>query len=768
MTLVFQTGSSGSLQGVQLGPADAVATISAAYSAWGWMNGLGGVKALMNICRRPLDEKKRRDLFKALVPSRGSFRVLVQGGLETVPLPEGPRFGDSEESRLVGLTICALAHNVIPFSAVAFFMEYLAPRLFVDLVQTSAAKESLHTFLIDNVQMILNEGNVLGLNSHFEKAISDMDLFWNRKAGSGSSPTRHQEDPDSTLIPAFLLWVSRGITDTYYTRSAAVTRIGLCLRAVGYRIDEIQVWDGTGTCPCPRRSIVLVIGGWSKTDCLQDDEEIDQFYRRSSALILHYRKDTVGAMLWNSFPQECCFGPETFQQDYLDIHRQLKQDLIEVRWCYLDIHGGQIQAVPIWTQDDLLRKRPPTNAFATRLATIFFPESVEHIAPYYKKIADQAHVDAAKKYAKKRVVRHSGKEIERFYTITACICLAVVARFAGPEFKKLRHATTLKLESDGNLISLCREIDSILSGNDASYSKVVSAVAALHCGINISENDFRDTYFPKEDLGGSENFLLIGKRCSVYSVLPRLLFSLNLPLEPTVLGLQCLDEFIANVPTRADGSVVCSTTLPLEELRFSNSFVADAMRSRDLEEQAIVNTSGVDGLILFGTPFRKEPDKPLYLSIERPPRYAGEPILALCGRVGGEALGYVGIPQVLATLALSWSDGDGNPLTPCPRDIKHEGLKLPSDQLPAEQVFNVPASAYGRNGALHPMCKFDQEPRYHSYVQVYGDACWTIYLAGQSTIFHRVVFGCPDCAAHAGENCNSVISGGLRFLIGYR
>jgi hypothetical protein len=46
-TLVF-TKSSGALQQVQVGPADIISTITAAYSVTGWLGGLYGVRFMLS------------------------------------------------------------------------------------------------------------------------------------------------------------------------------------------------------------------------------------------------------------------------------------------------------------------------------------------------------------------------------------------------------------------------------------------------------------------------------------------------------------------------------------------------------------------------------------------------------------------------------------------------------------------------------------------------------------------------------------------------
>ena len=118
------------------------------------------------------------------------------------------------------------------------------------------------------------------------------------------------------MIQGFLKWLTTEPTAPYYTRSALVARLAACLKTVGYRLDDIVIWDGCGKRPMPYRSLILVTGGAHQTDRLMHErftstENID--------LVSHYRWETVGAMLWNAVKQPSDHVQETFQQDFESI-----------------------------------------------------------------------------------------------------------------------------------------------------------------------------------------------------------------------------------------------------------------------------------------------------------------------------------------------------------------------------------------------------------------------------------------------------------------
>lgn len=139
ITLVFRAGA-GPLSEVQVGPADVLATFAAAYTASGWLGGLDGVRNLLSKCGpffSAASKEKQQQLFRELF-SQGLF--LQDSVVHILTSQHGPvrceiptresAFGGDPYSQIIGLTICALAHECGYDDALTLFMEYLAPRLF--------------------------------------------------------------------------------------------------------------------------------------------------------------------------------------------------------------------------------------------------------------------------------------------------------------------------------------------------------------------------------------------------------------------------------------------------------------------------------------------------------------------------------------------------------------------------------------------------------------------------------------------------------------
>lgn len=85
-TFVVKTSGPGSLQQIQLGPADLVASIAAAHSAWGWIGGITGIQNLLKISHNPSEEKRLQQLFKEIELAPASCVILTQNGLVTIAL----------------------------------------------------------------------------------------------------------------------------------------------------------------------------------------------------------------------------------------------------------------------------------------------------------------------------------------------------------------------------------------------------------------------------------------------------------------------------------------------------------------------------------------------------------------------------------------------------------------------------------------------------------------------------------------------------------
>lgn len=762
-TLVISTNNeNGTVQQVQVGPADIVATVSAGYSLWGWIGGLNGIGSILRLGSNAAEQRRIGELYEVVDPGLAACRILGQTGLEAVSLVGDQTFGETTSSKLVGMTLCALAHMMRPQSAVSLFMEYFATALFEKgLSKLPGSKEVLNTFLIDQQQVILNGGTVHGLPERFDRAIAELQLKFERKASSHPKHKNPLYAADRPLINGFLKWLTENASSPYHTRSAHAARLAVCLKIIGYKITHIIVWNGVGDSPGFGRDLVLVTGGASETDPFMDEHD---FKGWSIDLVTHYRWATVGSMLWNSFVQESTTSQETFQQDFDEIDHAISQDL-KFRWAFVDTTKEEIEAFAEWSG-----RRPPraqSNSKAVRLATILFPQSVDEISKYYVKIAEDSYLSAAKstkaRTGEHRNVLGPNKELQRFLTISASICLAVLAQLGGSEFRDIQHSTTIDLSTMDHLRWLCNELDNILSGG-CGTSRVITAIASMHCAMEFpASTGTDDSPFYGGDTEQLDDSLVVGWRNGKYAILPNLLFSLEQPLKRSVLNLRCVDVFIANLPTRRKGSITCPRGLP-PALEFSSQLLKDAGEGTDVEQQ-LTTRNGAQPITL-SAPRKQAPDKPIYINLERPTFGNGDPEVVLCGRIDGESMGTIGIQDVLATLALSWSDGEGFDRAICAGQHP-ETTSQPGDQLPARIVFNVPASTYADSGHV-PRCDRTQEPRYHVYVPVADSTPWAVFLAGQSYVFNRVTFGCTDCAVNAGPNSVSTMSGGLRTLIGYK
>jgi hypothetical protein len=544
--------------------------------------------------------------------------------------------------------------------------------------------------------------------------------------------------------------------DSYCTRSAAVARFAACLRSVGYRIEHIRTWNGTEPQPALHKGVILVTDGSSSTDTFMNEQ---QFQGISIDLMTHYRASTVGAMLWNSFPGGSENVPELFQQDFDNINDHIKESL-SFSWAFVDVDQEEVQAHPLWNQPEQQKE----DHIATRLATILFGDSGHILSNLYKDIASDKYLKVVLEYTKTRnQLGKVPKPVHRFQVISAIICLAVLGRLGGTDFWNIQHSTMLDLSSMDHLRWLCSEVGAILAG-DCSVSRIITALATVHCAVPIPIEGLR-TYTDDNKDQSTVDTVIVGWRRGRYSVLPNLLFSLSKPLSFAVLDLQCVDEFIANLPVRPNGSIHSSVALH-GPVRFSSEFLSQVGQSEDIDQLQLSTRD--DSPINFGPPTARLQDKPLYINIERSPIEinANAPAVSLCGRLDGETVGHVGIQDVLTTLALSWSDAQGYPFPFCSENSLCRSRDSPGS-LSADQVYNISATRFCRDRGITPRCPTDRDPRHHVYVQVAGNTPWTVFLAGADKVHNRVCFKCPHCAVKTGANYVSNTSGGLWTIIGY-
>jgi hypothetical protein len=116
-TLVFRP--SGGVQSLQVGSADGVSLLSAAYSAWGCIGGLNGVKSILDRTRSVFGINSNKVPTLNLQLPRSNYHVITYQGLISQPLEdEYKAFGGDPTSQFFGATLCALAHECGSHAAV--------------------------------------------------------------------------------------------------------------------------------------------------------------------------------------------------------------------------------------------------------------------------------------------------------------------------------------------------------------------------------------------------------------------------------------------------------------------------------------------------------------------------------------------------------------------------------------------------------------------------------------------------------------------------
>ena len=766
MTLVFKASPQGSLQQVQVGPVDVVATVAAANSVWGWMGGLAGIKSTLNLGRSFSKGKKGVSCFADpnLLPI--SCKILTYSGVAAFRFEDtAEAFGGDPSSQMLGLTLCALAYELKSNSAIELFMTYLAPGLLRQEVgSVEGLREALHTQLNDKIDSILNEGAARGLSDRFYGAISALDLTrldQNSPRYKGWGKSDGKWAPEWYMLGGFLKWLGSGAEGQYRTRSAAVARLAACLKEVGYyKIARIRCWNGIGVRPA-FHGVLLVAGGTSETDSFMDQ---GPFHRSEFVFVSHYYFATTGAMLLNSLQTKCDTSPEVFQQFFEDIDAEVRSQLT-FGWRFNPLSAENIgtsrasvlQAYPQWKRSQYRCSR-----IAVRLAAFFFPQSAEVIAQFYESIANESVLCIIKQNSKSDP-RNEGlrDELIRYRIITASICLSVIGCIAGEGFNSLQHSTTLHLRNSRALESLSEGVDK-LATSSLPFTDVVIQIAAIHCAKSpyVRERSLSDE---EDRYTAAESSSIIGCRNGAFAVLPELLFSMSCPLSVSMLGLRCVDSFIGNLIVQKDQFIRSLRTGTILQREMNQQiFQTLSQPHSDDDGEAQLALQANDNIFL-GPPALRPPDTPLYLNIERPID-CDEPLLGLCGRIKGEVVGNVGIPNILMNLffSLEASKNNGDP---------SPGIcathPAPSSSSPQQdtslRMLNIPASIWG----LAPNGKPTGDPHVHTYVPVQGDSAWAIFIVGEYDC--RITFGCAFCAAAgAALDPNSDNENNKVVLIGYR
>lgn len=705
MALTF-SAPTGQLLSAKVGLDDVVTTYSAAKAVYGWLGGMDGVGLLISkipsaFSRKPQELQLEKNL--QLLPVASC--VLIGTGLVLANIDNAHEsFGGDIRTQIIGSTICAIAHECSPEIAVELFADHLMPHLFdVFGALGDALRDQLMTDT--NLQVILNEGAARGLTDLFSQRILQLDLplqntIWRR------SQLSQQENNDelvhqSQMVGGLLKWIAQDQHSEYRTRSASVARVAACLQAIGYNIGQIEKWDGVGPPPTvmTSKALILVLGGSTPTDPFL----LESFPTLTGTAVIHYQFRTVGALLLSALGGTCQSFPEVFQAYFESVFEYISTHLNAA------LENPQ-EPKPLTVKFQWTPCMAGTVPVARRLAAIYFPKSADFVAPCYNSIDSVATLEAVTAHLDAQLLDDVGvpEEVAHFRVITASIAMSVASRFAPKGFANIRHSSKLDLCFDFWLKQVCKVIDQT-QGGTVELHKVIGVLAAVHAGqspVSIEHS----------------NNSIIAWRQGIYAIAPSLLLSMD-PDEDTV-QLQCIDRFWANVKVRQDGSIrsdMVSSVLCKSEFIESPSATAEASSAVERLDQP-----------WLGPPAPATPDISLYISIGTPQRFGGTD-LCFTARIEGEIVGNVGIVDVLRTLLLSRTATEEQPQQQCP------GHEAPSSL----QVLNVKSSRWAQDRYLKPVSR-----RGYTYVAVKDDACWAIFLAGQ-TIWSRgrIVFKCAECIA---------------------
>ncbi|KAL9116827.1 MAG: hypothetical protein Q9187_006643 [Circinaria calcarea] len=750
MTLVFRGSAQGSLQQIQIGPIDLVATISAANSAWGWLGGLSRARKILNYFGDQVKQDSGVFIKPKLQPA--ACRVICFDGITTLP-PDDPdtAFDGDYTTQMVAVTICALAFEIPEDQVIDIFMTYLLPVLFLkSKAPAPGLQEALHSQLVDNLPVILNEGAARGFTERFKSAVGALEVAtaegnWSNFEGWERRGKKFLIE--RYMIGGFLKWLGMGIREAYFTRSAAVARLAACLKDVGYVLTSVQKWDGRGSLPTLPRAVILVVGGVSKTDPFLEEPPYDY---PELVLISHYQWSTTGAMFSNSLHTHSAIPPETFQQYFEEITEYIQANL-SLHWKFRNTltnkEGYRVSTEPAELHVYSQWKQPRKNHSRTalRLAAFYFPGSAPEVAPCYERIASEDTLQLINHTKDDDFGKHKYSEnLIRFRVITASIIFASIGHIAGPDFHNIQHCTALRLQTGSGIHKLGGYVDKLMSST-LLYSTVASLISHIHCGMT-------HTLHPEPD-DGMVRYMqssVIGYRQGIYAVIPNLLLTMNHEPSFASLGFNCVDVFVGNIPTHRDGTITSGNAAGFDHPDLADRELIQQLIHGHSDSEAQLVQANQDAFL--GPPTLRPPSVPLHLSIERPPDVS-EPHLTLCGRVNGEVMGYAGVPAIITALALSLSheNATGKINGDC-------GKHATESHKSTVTVLNISTSLWVRSKARKPT----GEPLYHTYIPVHNDIAWLLMLAAASRIV--ISSGCAGCAVDQ----DVVETDVKKYIIGYK
>ena len=712
-TLVLRTVA-GPLIQTQIGIADLIATFQAARAAYGWLGGLDPVCSLMNVIKRKSDhspiklQNLRLDQQLKLLPTRA--HVLTGLGPEQLFIDNGAEcFGADIRTQIIGLTVCALAHEIPGQSAVNIFIKHLAPRLFdspqelLDALEVQLSDET-------TLQKILNEGASRGLTKSFIEEVSSSPIPAGDQEWMRSEIVNTGFDLNLTevcLVGGLVKWISEECPGTYFTRSGLVARTAVYLRTVGYMIGRIESWAGNGNPPSDvgSNAVVVVLGGTHSTDefMIPHGDFAAEFGNRYPSDMVHYYTfRTVGSLLLNSLGNYPDISPERLQDDFEYVHEYIRSN-VKVQW--LSSHQEKQRMYPDIKVRCEWQGTPHSSSTERSISGMYFPISGDLLAPCYRRIASEAVLKQARDSIARSgsVFEESPIEICRFRAVTACIVIGLASCLAPDTFTTVQHQTVLQLVESSWLDSICPEVDRF-AGGEITLSSAVLQLAAIHAGRPLN---------PEKDEKESHR-LVIGYRNGIFSVLPNLL----LKMQPTLasISLACSDLFLANMVVSEDGK--------MNDTPSTNALTKDA---RPIPRESSSN-SAVARLddIWEGHPHHSAPDCPLYLSLERGP-FGSSNGVALAGRIDGSVVGRASIRDILWVLIRS-SQVAGT--------CNHTN----SDAL----VYNMKPSRWAMEKRHSKTIGSQDVPL---YLSVKGDNSWALFLAGETRFLNGLVVSrCVCCA----------------------
>ena len=712
MTLVWQT-QRGALIQTQVGTIDIVNTWSAAASVYGWLGGTERLRFLFDrlpfrnrsrerLCELKLDHQLRLQPLRALVLTSSGPLVAHMDDMRD-------SFGGDLRTQVIGTTICALAHELDRFTAANLFRRFLMPYLFgeetllLDTLQSQLLEES-------TLQKIINEGSSRGLNDMFLETAASSGVPPTGQTWRDKTPFENGNNPllgEVKLIAGFLKWLASGAGLEYRTRSALVARIAMYLKAVVYSIGSIHIWTGHGEPPSPigARCLLLVLGGSSETDtCMPDPEDVQTL---TSQPKLHYQFSTIGALLLSAMGTVVDIAPETLQEDFQHIFAYIQEHL-EITYFAED---GSIYATYKWRKSTW--SATPT---ATRLASLYFPESAEVVAPCFDRIASETYLNLVRKRQVNQELRQDSKELGRLRATNASVVISIISRFAPDTFASTRHATDLDLFDQGWLSEMCEFLDRV---KNPSLPEVVYMLAGIHVGPLERTAEKLGLGFEKLSSRGYKGSKTVAWRDGIYSVVPS--FLLQQDLRADNIRFVCLDQFWANVRTRDDGSITSSYGPGMQryEVNISESPISTDISA--LERQENKNSKDYH----LGSSEASAPDRQLYLCLGTPMHIDNSSEVCYVAWINGSVAGTVGIADVFFVLVASNVEPEL-----CPG---HDADPL---------FINIRTSTWVQNYWDKPQSK--QHP---ILVSARGDTGWAIFAAGQiANQDGRIVFRCPTCA----------------------